>query len=393
MNIQMRVMRFVVFFGLLLVALPSPAKVQGGPGTPILFLTPPSSTAGWTISLFGGPGGAGQVTFDGVVNGSVMVDPLLKACFVSPMPSDTLAWTPPGYHVISADSADAVFLTSTPSTSGSPSFGLLGQTISVVGLPFAPNSAYTLTFVTPAGTTPITGTTTAAGLVSASKYFNYYQLSGSSYVVWYITDAYGNTAYGTTALAILPAPTLNLSVLSGPAGLTITLSGSGYTPNKGITLYFSGTKFPTGAIADAQGNFSTTETIPSGYDIGQYVVDAVSSGSGGENAWTTFTITAPTISITAANPPPPWPVGSNPQLPVTVPAIVTGSGWVPGENVNVQGIGNFIADAYGSINPPKSTVNAYVTITGLGSFINTATDTNGNEAMTLFWAGILGPCD
>jgi hypothetical protein len=338
----------------------------------------------------GGPQGPGtglQVTFDGQADGAVIG--AIAPCLTSPNPSNTLALLPPGYHVISSFGASAVFFTSTPSTAGNAGIAVGGQSITVNGAGFGPSNPFTVTFyLNGGGTVTAEGNTDANGGVTSTTFLSNGQLAGGDYVYWKVKDNFGNYAYGDTVLANVDnPPTISVSRNSGPAGLTVTVSGTNYPPAFLLNVYFLGTAL-VAATTNASGSFSTTITIPTSLNLGQYWVWAGRGAVSGGATW--FTITAPTFGINPASFG--FAPGAPPPLPYTATVTAGGTGWLPNEQVSIEGGPTFTTNAQGSFGGPKTPPNMTMTFPSVGSYIEIATDASGNEAMTLVWVGILGPC-
>ena len=385
----------VLVLGLLVgVATVAFAKVQGGPGTPILHVNPGATSAGWPITVSGGPQGGADlnVRFDQAGDGSLVANPLLQGCYVSPAPSNTTAMVPPGFHVISALGAKQVFLTSSPSTNGTATAaGLLpinGQNLAINGAGFAPNSDVVITVYLKSGGTLIANAATdAKGNLATSVFLSWINTSALTYAVWLVQDASNNFAYGSTVLAWqVNPPTLTFMGNQGPMGAIPTVIGNNYTPGAVLAILFlDGTRIG-GATVNAQGSFTAVVKIPSGYELGQYAVQAVPAGGGMGGGWSTYTIVNPTIAINPATQtffPPPDPA----ILPVQIQITVSGKGWLPSDSVTINGLGTYTADKLGQFQ-----VTQPYSITSLGSFVFTGTDTAGNLALMLFWAGMATPC-
>src|SRR5207245_8500352 len=120
--------------------------------------------------------------------------------------------------------------------------------------------------------------------------------------------------------------TISLNPTSGPAGTTVTVTGSLFLPDSVVTISYDGTTVtttPGTIITDLTGSFSATFTVPAS-TAGSHTVSAKDAVSNSASAQ--FTVTTP--------PPPPPPSASISLNPTTGPA---------GTTVNVTG-SNFAAN-------------------------------------------------
>ena len=104
------------------------------------------------------------------------------------------------------------------------------------------------------------------------------------------------------AYAAASGPTASITPNSGPKGTVVSLTGSGFAPNKLITVTVAGvtaTMSPAAVTTDASGNIpaGTTFTVPdTGTNLGSQpvavIVNGVSTSAGN------FTISTPTVTVT-----------------------------------------------------------------------------------------------
>jgi hypothetical protein len=116
------------------------------------------------------------------------------------------------------------------------------------------------------------------------------------------------------------APTITLNPMSGPAGTTVHISGSGFTPNGQINSELWNGTSAYSFTADANGNLNTTTTVPN-VEPGLYgfiVTDASSQGTTQTQFTVTQTSTSPTPTTTSSTSPSSTPTVPELQLPVVV---------------------------------------------------------------------------
>jgi len=110
------------------------------------------------------------------------------------------------------------------------------------------------------------------------------------------------------------APTITLNPTSGPAGTVVQVTGSGYTPNGDIdATLWNGTSAYT-FTADANGQLSTTETVPPvAPGLYQFIVTDSTTQS---STTTQFTVTQESGAS-------PTPTPSVPEFPTAVIVSMT----------------------------------------------------------------------
>ncbi|GGP62284.1 hypothetical protein [Saccharothrix coeruleofusca] len=140
----------------------------------------------------------------------------------------------------------------------------------------------------------------------------------------------GVVAYGATALVAAPAsaqpqaPSLTLSVASGPAGTRFTASWTGLYPGRdcrdyAVQILWDGRTAIGGGPLGWRGSGSGSAVVPSGATPGGHQVTARPLCGSSGNPGATFTVTVPQPTTTA---PPPAPTTA-PQATTTAPAPTT----------------------------------------------------------------------
>ena len=161
---------------------------------------------------------------------------------------------------------DAVRLVITPPTSPvslSPTSGPPGQTITVSGQGFAPNSQLIATF---AGTQiPFSYTTDGQGNIPPGTTFTVPNSATAGNQTVTIIDNkfnYASANFTVTTSSVSVSPT------NGPVGTKVTVTGSNFIYNSAITINFDGnsmTTNPATITAGPTGNFSATFNTTYGY--------------------------------------------------------------------------------------------------------------------------------
>ena len=128
-----------------------------------------------------------------------------------------------------------------------PPAGPTGITTTISGR-IAADVSYTITFN---AASIATGTTTSDGSYSTA-YLIPGVLSPAAYPV---TITWGTVNTRSTTFTITPAPTIALGAANGVAGAVVTITGSGFSGNANITLYFATTVVNSTAM---DSNFSRT---------------------------------------------------------------------------------------------------------------------------------------
>lgn len=138
-------------------------------------------------------------------------------------------------------------------------------------------------------------------------------------------------------------PTVSTSPSSAAPGDSFGVSGSGFTPGDTVTIEFGGSTIGT-ATVDANGNFSTTATVPKDMPQGEHPLDV--NGMTGVSKDLNYTVTAPRPPAPTPTPAPYYVprVSSTPgSAPPGGTVTFTGTGFRPGEWVTISFGGSDIA--------------------------------------------------
>jgi hypothetical protein len=265
----------------------------------------------------------------------------------------------------------APFTVTSPAVVLSPTQGMVGKSVTVTGSGFSVNTlvgTFTFNGVTPGTQTCTSQTTSATGTFSCT-FGVPSSTSGAKTVVASGNDV--GTVAGDTASATftVTTPAITLSPAQGPKGVTVTVTGSGFTQNTPINTFTfggtpPGTQSCTSQTTTPTGAFTCTFVVPPN-TAGGYTAVATGSDGGSDTASATFTITTPSIVLSP------------------------NTGHV-GASVTVSGSGFSVNTAIGSITMVGGTISTQTctsqVASGTGTFSCTFTvpsDSVGSHAVTV----------
>jgi len=266
-----------------------------------------------------------------------------------------------GTHTVkgsdASGSSPTVNFTTLQNITITPASGAVGDTITINGTGFAAGSTITFYFDT------ISVTATAATNTVGSFTNNTFAIPSTSRGSHTIKaqDASGNYATATFTVA----HKITITPASGVSGTTVTVTGSGFSANKSITVKYNTvavTTTPAAVSTDANGSFTASFTVPAGL-AGTYSVE-VTDGTYSASANFVSTTDA-TISQTTSQASPGY---------VGMELTITGSGFKPGAIVTITyttepvTLATFTADANGTFSakvtiPPSAGGNHTITVT------------------------------
>ncbi len=210
----------------------------------------------------------------------------------------------------------------------SPTQGLAGKSVTVTGSGFSVNTpigTFTFNGATPAQSctsqmTSGTGAFSCTFTVPASS-------AGAKTVVASGNDVGTVSGDSASATFTVLVPTIVLSPTQGPKGITVTVTGSSFSPSTPISIFTFNGATPaqscTSQMTSGTGTFSCTFTVPPD-SAGAYTVVATGSDGGSDTASATFTITTPTITLTPSQ----GPVGSSVTVSGTGYSVNTAIGTI-----------------------------------------------------------------
>lgn len=245
-----------------------------------------------------------------------------------------------------------------------------GFTASIGGYVYIDSGNVTIGNLTLAtvGLTDLTGSFTISAVIPP--------LSSGAHII-YGVDLNGKGNNITNSGTFTVTPSIAVSPLSGLAGTTVAISGSGW-PAGNVNLTFAGAPWTT-VTAGANGQIADTKATPPGALVG---VNQIVATGGGRTATTTFTVVSRALILTPVI----GPRGT--QVLVTGSNMSTGTGnKITIGNLTFGGVawntGNISIDSTGVISP----TTLYVpTVNTVSAGVNTvmAKDNNGVIATGTF---------
>src|SRR2546422_811720 len=235
-----------------------------------------------------------------------------------------------------------------------PTSGPTGTSVTVTGSNFATSSGITVTYDNTAITTnPATVTTTSTGSFSATITVPASTAGGHTVSA---TDASSNSASAQFTVTTTPVATITLNPTSGPAGTSVTVTGSNFAASSAITIKLDGTNLtttPTNITTISTGSFTASVTIPSSATAGAHTVSATDAS--GKSASASFTVTTG-VAISL------YPASAN----VGSTVKVTGNGFAANSKISIYFDSTLLA--YSSANNPNANPVA-ITTDSTGGFV------------------------
>ncbi|MGH9909018.1 MAG: beta strand repeat-containing protein, partial [Nitrososphaerales archaeon] len=152
----------------------------------------------------------------------------------------------------------------------SPTSGSVGTTVTVTGSNFVANTAVTIKFDGNAITTnPATVTTTSTGTFTAT--ITIPNIVAGSHTVAVTVGS--KTATATFTISQSQSTSITISPSSGTVGTSITVTGSGFSPTKGVTINLDGSLVAT-STTSSTGTFNALFTILATVTAGSHTVTA-----------------------------------------------------------------------------------------------------------------------
>src|SRR3989441_6074240 len=185
-----------------------------------------------------------------------------------------------------------------------PTSGPVGTTVTATGSLFLPGSVVTISYDgTTVATTPGSITTDLSGGFSAT--FTVPASTAGSHTV-NAKDAASNSA---SAQFTVTTPSVSLNPTSGPTGTSVTVTGSNFVANSGITVKLDGTNLattPATITTTSTGGFTASITILSTSAAGLHNVSATDASANSASAQFNVPATIPSaptnLSATAVSP-------------------------------------------------------------------------------------------
>jgi len=311
---------------------------------PKLKATPTTAGTGTSVTLTGRgytyPGTATAALYlsDGVTPaGTLITSPLpiavtsngtFTSTFVMPQPT---AVDPNGNYTVtvtdSAGKSNSTNILLTPSLALIPANALPGQSFTVQGSNFPAGIAYIYWQAYVNG-----AQLTTQGIVNGS-FITTVQVpaaaTAAQYYVWAVTGAGApTTANSAKALMTVGGLQLTLNPSSAPAGTTVTLQGSGFTPFAALnTVVFGSVVAPiTGPTIITQSGTVTTTIVVPPLNPGTYTVVASDNAPTPVFRTGSWAVATPTVTLKPT------------AGPTSTLLNVSGSGWIPTVNALNYGI-------------------------------------------------------
>jgi len=217
----------------------------------LITITPTSGVGGDSITISGTGFGASRsvtITFGNTQIGTTTTD--TKGSFSSSL---TIPAQVTGTYTIKASdgiNTDSKNFTISATTNISKTSGYIGESITISGTGFGASRSVTITF----GNTQVATTTTDTKGSFSSSFAIPAHASGTYTIV--ASDGINTDSKNFTISA-----TTNISKTSGYIGEEITVSGTGFSVSKPITITLGNTQIGT-TTSDAKGSFSSSFAIP-----------------------------------------------------------------------------------------------------------------------------------
>ncbi len=220
----------------------------------------------------------------------------------------------------------------TPKISISPTSGSSGSAVTVTGSGYNAGETVDIYWDTTTGTILATVTASSAGSFTKSVTIPSNASTASHLIVGKGRTTGAKPSRTFTVVEATPTPTpagtpkIAVAPLSGQVGASVAVTGTGYTPNEAVTIYWDSTV--TGAVlgnatANSQGGFSVNVTIPSA-TAGQHLIAGKGSQSGSKpsRSFTVLPKTKVSIAPTSG--------------PANTSVNITAIGYSPGETVEIR---------------------------------------------------------
>ncbi len=255
--------------------------------TPTVALAPMSGSdgTGLTVSAYGFTGGEQVDVFWNGGSTPVTTVTSTEFGYLPPTTITVPAGTAPGNYVVktvgrtSHISATNTYTVVAPSSSLSLTSGPVGATVNVTGQGYTPGEAVQVLWnYTGHGTGTNVASLTAGYSGTIQGAFSVPAASTGTYSV----AAVGNSSNRVTQNSFLLNNSVAASPSTTPPGTKITLTGSGYQPNKSVQVFLnssSGAQLAT-LTADNNGNINHSITIPPATTPGAHNIVGVGQTSG-----------------------------------------------------------------------------------------------------------------
>src|SRR5574341_2419497 len=355
----------------------------------VSYIEQASAAASITLSrTSGAPGSAVTVTGSGFAKNTV-TSILFDFAFVEETTTNnsgafTKSITIPttangGSHKITANdgisSVDATFTVSSQTMiTVTPTSGAIGTTVTVSGSNFGASKTITIRFDNDnVLTSPFSVVSTTTGAFSAT-----FTIPSAALVGSHTISAMDGTLTATGIFNVSGISLVSISPTSGAAGIALTVTGSGFSPNSVVTVKFDSTALvtsPATITTTSSGTFSGTVTIPTGIVSGSHTLSATDNS--GRSASAIFNITTSgTITLSSNSG-----ISGN-------SITISGSGYSPRSTISMRFDSNTIVTSPPTVITTESgSFSAAISIPGnaaIGTHTIAATDSSGRTGSSVF---------
>lgn len=261
-----------------------------------------------------------------------------------------------GNHVIKATNSDyatanVTMVVTTPSITLTPATAVSNMQVTINGTGFKTTSLVTFLINGEALTTDSTVTTSGTGGFAVTFATPHLTVGANT------VKAYSYTNLFAVATLTISAPVLTLSPITGPDGLSVYASGTGFKSSADITFRINNDLLPTKTTTNTIGSFGVMITIPSDLQVGASTIRAETTTLVFANA--TYTVVAPAVSAS--------PTTGAPGTKI----ILTGSNFNPGASITLKWNGTILKPLEDSL-----------TVNSQGGFTANVTIPNDNAVGT-----------
>ena len=252
--------------------------------------------------------------------------------------SFTVASVPPGTYTITVqssivgDQATQPFTVVGPSITLNPTVGISGTVVAITGSGFITTDSCATVTISSSPATLMSGntcTTFTGGILTTASF-----TVGSPAPGTYTVTVTGSGSAGDFAQATftVTGPSITLNPTVGTAGTVVAITGSGFITTDScatVTISSSPATLMSGNTCTAfAGGILTTAsfTVNTPATPGTYTVKVTGSGSAGDFATATFTVTGPSITLHPSS------------GPAATVGSITGSGFVSSDTCNSNSV-------------------------------------------------------
>lgn len=192
--------------------------------------------------------------------------------------------------------ASATVVVATPAITVLPATSAVGTQVTITGTNFKAGGAVSFLFNGSSLTTDTSVTANGAG--SFTTTFTVPASAAGSNTV----KAYSYADLFAVATLTVSTPALTAAPVTGPDGLPVYLSGTGFKANNTVTFYVNNSLLSTTTTTNALGSFGVSVNLPEGLPAGAQTIRAQTDALNFANTTYTVVVAAVTTSPTAGAP-------------------------------------------------------------------------------------------